>query len=119
MILQFIKYIFVGGLGSLVFVIIGNIAALIVSPMLATFIAYVFSGITGYLLQMKITFQAQAKHLQMGWKYISLTLIMLGYGEIITYSGTELGIKYVIVNFFITVTVPLFSFPLQKFWVYK
>jgi putative flippase GtrA len=116
---QLIRYIIAGGIGSLVFIVVGNLCEMFLAPLPATFIAYIFGGITGYILQTRVTFKTKAGHMRMGWKYAALTLLMLGYGEAITYCGGVFGVRYAIVNLFIAATISLFSFPLQKFWVYR
>jgi putative flippase GtrA len=116
---QFAKYLVVGGGCSLVYIAAGNLAAVFAPPLAAAFIAYLASGIAGYFAQMRITFATTADHRRMAWKYAALSLLMLAYGEAITHIGTELGIRYLWISVFVAGTIPLFSFPMQKFWVYK
>lgn len=113
------RYIVVGIVATLIFYVAANLFERLYSALLATFLANVISFIFGYIAQMRFTFGVNSGHKTMLSRYCILLALIFIYGQIITYLGEFYMISYPITSAFIAVSVPLFSYPLQKFWVFK
>lgn len=117
---EFVKYLIMGGCASLVYLVAANLAfCLRLNELTSTLVGYSCSIITGYILQMKVTFKIAKGSGKMFGRFLALSLIMFIYSEAITYGSVHLQTPYWAATLFIVATIPVFSYPLQKFWVYK
>ena len=112
------RYVFVGSVATAIFYALANVCKLFCPALLATFLGNLVSFIFGYLAQMRFTFQTNTKHKTMLPRYIALLLIIFLYGQIITHLGEFYNFSYYFTSGIIALSVPLFSYPLQKFWVF-
>ena len=112
-----VRYIIVGCLATAIFYLVANIFALFSGAYIATFAGNLASFVFGYFAQMKCVFGVQARHSTMLPRYIVLLCLIFAYGQIITFFGKNFS--YEIVSLCIALSVPAFSYPLQKFWVFK
>ncbi|WP_394985252.1 hypothetical protein [uncultured Helicobacter sp.] len=111
------RYILVGCLATAIFYVVANALALFCGTYIATFMGNLTSFVFGYFAQMKFAFGVQAKHSVMLPRYIALLCLIFVYGQIVTFFGQSFS--YVLVSLCIALSVPLFSYPLQRFWVFK
>lgn len=111
------RYILVGCLATAIFYVVANALALFCGTYIATFMGNLTSFVFGYFAQMKFAFGVQAKHSVMLPRYIALLCLIFVYGQIVTFFGQSFS--YVLVSLCIALSVPLFSYPLQKFWVFR
>ena len=119
-----IKYLCVGIMATLIFYISANCCKAIgLQAFVATCIGNVISFVFGYFTQMRWTFKANTKHKIMIPRYIFLLCLILLYGESIILLThifhLDSYIPYYLISAFIALSVPLFSYPLQKFWVFS
>lgn len=113
------RYIFIGIIATLIFYVLANFFQLFFSAFVATFLGNVGSCIFGYIVQMRFTFKTNAKHKIMLLRYCILLVGIFLYGQIITHFAEIYLVAYPITTAFIAISVPLFSYPLQKFWVFS
>ncbi len=117
---QIVKYLIIGGLASLVYLLAANLAYFFSGEALSsTLVGYGCSIVAGYFGQMRVTFCLRRGNTGMFGKYLLLSLLMFLYSEALTWAGVKMLWPYWATVLVIVLTIPLFSFPLQKFWVYK
>ena len=86
--------------------------------LLATLLGSLTSFIFGYFAQMRLAFRAYPNHSTMLPRYLVLLALIAIYAQVITYLGSLLAFSYYLISAFIALSVPLFSYPLQKLWVF-
>ena len=111
------RYILIGCLATAIFYLVANALALVCSAHIATFMGNLTSFVFGYFAQMRYAFGVRARHSVMLPRYLALLCLIFAYGQLITLVGQ--GFSYVLVSLCIALSVPLFSYPLQKFWVFR
>lgn len=111
------RYVLVGCLATAIFYIVANVLSLVGGAHIATFAGNLVSFVFGYFAQMKYAFGVRARHSAMLPKYIALLCLIFVYGQVITFVGQDF--PYILVSLCIALSVPLFSYPLQKFWVFR
>ena len=84
----------------------------------ATLLGSLASFIFGYFAQMRLAFRANPNHSTMLPRYLALLAIITIYAQAIAYLGAFFTLSYYLVSAFIALSVPLFSYPLQKLWVF-
>ena len=84
----------------------------------ATLLGSLASFIFGYFAQMRLAFRAYPNHSTMLPRYLIVLALIALYAQIIAYLGAFFGLSYYLVSAFIALSVPLFSYPLQKLWVF-
>ena len=84
----------------------------------ATLLGSLASFIFGYFAQMRLAFRAYPNHSTMLPRYLALLAIIAIYAQAIAYLGAFFTLSYYLVSAFIALSVPLFSYPLQKLWVF-
>ena len=84
----------------------------------ATLLGSLASFIFGYFAQMRLAFRAYPNHSTMLPRYLALLAIITIYAQAIAYLGAFFTLSYYLVSAFIALSVPLFSYPLQKLWVF-
>ncbi|MDL0079858.1 hypothetical protein [Helicobacter zhangjianzhongii] len=84
----------------------------------ATLLGSLASFLFGYFAQMRLAFRAHANHSTMLPRYLALLAIITIYAQAITYLGAFFTLSYYLISAFIALSVPLFSYPLQKLWVF-
>ena len=112
-----VRYILVGCVATAIFYIVANVFAFFGGGYIATFMGNLVSFVFGYFAQMKYAFGMQPNHTTMLPKYIVTLCLIFGYGQFITFLGKDFS--YIYVSLCIALSVPLFSYPLQKFWVFR
>ena len=85
---------------------------------LATLLGSLASFIFGYFAQMRLAFRAYPNHSTMLPRYLALLAIIAIYAQAIAYLGAFFTLSYYLISAFIALSVPLFSYPLQKLWVF-
>ena len=85
---------------------------------LATLLGSLASFIFGYFAQMRLAFRAYPNHSTMLPRYLALLALIAIYAQAITYLGAFFTLSYYLISAFIALSVPLFSYPLQKLWVF-
>ena len=88
------------------------------SQILATLLGSLASFIFGYFAQMRLAFRAYPNHSTMLPRYLALLALIAIYAQAIAYLGAFFTLSYYVVSAFIALSVPLFSYPLQKLWVF-
>ncbi|ETD25784.1 hypothetical protein [Helicobacter canis] len=88
------------------------------SQILATLLGSLASFIFGYFAQMRLAFRAYPSHSTMLPRYLALLALIAIYAQVITYLGAFFTLSYYLISAFIALSVPLFSYPLQKLWVF-
>ena len=88
------------------------------SQILATLLGSLASFIFGYFAQMRLAFRAYPNHSTMLPRYLALLALIAIYAQVITYLGAFFTLSYYLISAFIALSVPLFSYPLQKLWVF-
>ncbi|WP_394965248.1 GtrA family protein [uncultured Helicobacter sp.] len=112
-----VRYILVGCVATAIFYIVANVFAFFGGGYIATFMGNLVSFVFGYFAQMKYAFGMQPNHTTMLPKYIVTLCLIFGYGQFITFLSKDFS--YIYVSLCIALSVPLFSYPLQKFWVFR
>lgn len=114
-----IKYIFVGIVATLIFYISANCLEVVgLNEFIATFLGNALSFIFGYFAQMRFTFATESNHKTMIPRYLALLALIFIYGQIVTFAFSIFEMRYIIASAFIALSVPIFSYPLQKYWVF-
>ena len=85
---------------------------------LATLLGSLASFLFGYFAQMRLAFRAYPNHSTMLPRYLALLAIITIYAQAIAYLGAFFTLSYYLISAFIALSVPLFSYPLQKLWVF-
>ncbi len=85
---------------------------------LATLLGSLASFLFGYFAQMRLAFRAYPNHSTMLPRYLIVLALIALYAQIITYLGAFFTLSYYLISAFIALSVPLFSYPLQKLWVF-
>ena len=85
---------------------------------LATLLGSLASFIFGYFAQMRLAFRAYPNHSTMLPRYLALLALIAIYAQAIAYLGAFFTLSYYLISAFIALSVPLFSYPLQKLWVF-
>ncbi|MDL0082045.1 GtrA family protein [Helicobacter sp. XJK30-2] len=85
---------------------------------LATLLGSLASFIFGYFAQMRLAFRAYPNHSTMLPRYLIVLALIALYAQIIAYLGAFFTLSYYLISAFIALSVPLFSYPLQKLWVF-
>ena len=67
---------------------------------------------------MRLAFRAYPNHSTMLPRYLALLALIAIYAQAIAYLGAFFTLSYYVVSAFIALSVPLFSYPLQKLWVF-
>ena len=88
------------------------------SQILATLLGSLASFIFGYFAQMRLAFRANPNHSTMLPRYLALLALIAIYAQAIAYLGAFFTLSYYAISAFIALSVPLFSYPLQKLWVF-
>ncbi|WP_299326736.1 hypothetical protein [uncultured Helicobacter sp.] len=83
-----------------------------------TLLGSLASFIFGYFAQMRLAFRAYPNHSTMLPRYLALLALIAIYAQAITYLGAFFTLSYYLISAFIALSVPLFSYPLQKLWVF-
>ena len=113
----FIKYLISGIASSLVFYIIANaLKTCNVNSTISTLFGNIVSCIFGFYIQMQWTFKVHYSGLVLG-KYAFVLVLIFIYAQIIVYIFSK--INFALISAFIASSIPLFSYPLQKYWVFK
>lgn len=112
-----VRYVLVGCVATAIFYVVANVFAFFGGGYIATFMGNLASFVFGYFAQMKYAFGMQPNHTTMLPKYIVTLCLIFGYGQFITFLGKDFS--YIYVSLCIALSVPLFSYPLQKFWVFR
>ena len=84
----------------------------------ATLLGSLASFLFGYFAQMRLAFRANPNHSTMLPRYLALLALIAIYAQAIAYLGAFFTLSYYVVSAFIALSVPLFSYPLQKLWVF-
>ena len=84
----------------------------------ATLLGSLASFIFGYFAQMRLAFRAYPNHSTMLPRYLIVLALIALYAQIIAYLGAFFTLSYYLISAFIALSVPLFSYPLQKLWVF-
>ncbi|STO97359.1 hypothetical protein [Helicobacter canis] len=84
----------------------------------ATLLGSLASFLFGYFAQMRLAFRAYPNHSTMLPRYLIVLALIALYAQIITYLGAFFTLSYYLISAFIALSVPLFSYPLQKLWVF-
>lgn len=115
---QIVRYLFIGGFCSFAFLLSANVFyALYPVGWTATIASNCIGILCGYFLQMRITFKTRGQSKTFA-KYLILSFLIFIYSQIITFLFKDFGITYLFISLFIALSVPFFSYPLQKFWVF-
>ena len=85
---------------------------------LATLLGSLASFLFGYFAQMRLAFRAYPNHSTMLPRYLIVLALIALYAQIIAYLGAFFTLSYYLISAFIALSVPLFSYPLQKLWVF-
>ena len=85
---------------------------------MATLLGSLASFIFGYFAQMRLAFRANPNHSTMLPRYLALLVLIAIYAQVIAYLGAFFTLSYYLISAFIALSVPLFSYPLQKLWVF-
>ncbi|WP_304210251.1 hypothetical protein [Helicobacter canis] len=85
---------------------------------MATLLGSLASFLFGYFAQMRLAFRANPNHSTMLPRYLALLTLIAIYAQVITYLGAFFTLSYYLISAFIALSVPLFSYPLQKLWVF-
>ena len=85
---------------------------------MATLLGSLASFLFGYFAQMRLAFRANPNHSTMLPRYLALLTLIAIYAQAIAYLGAFFTLSYYVVSAFIALSVPLFSYPLQKLWVF-
>ena len=85
---------------------------------MATLLGSLASFLFGYFAQMRLAFRAYPSHSTMLPRYLALLALIAIYAQAIAYLGAFFTLSYYLVSAFIALSVPLFSYPLQKLWVF-
>ncbi len=118
--IQFVRYLIAGGLATLAYLLASNGASLLFTPWWANAIGFIVGMVAGYFLQWSITFRTQRSHMKMFSKFAILNGILFVYSQSLTVIGTKVfHLPYAIITLISATTVPLISYPLQKYWVYR
>lgn len=118
--MRIISFLCVGGFCSLSFIISSNFFLYAFkNEIFSLFCGNLVGILCGYFLQMRMTFRVEANHKSMFARYLILNLLLITYSQIALYIAKYYGISYWISTFLIALSVPLFSYPIQKFWVFK
>ena len=112
------RYALVGIVATCIFYALSNLCAIFLSVFVATFLGNVGSFVFGYFAQMRFAFRTNANHKAMIPRYIVLLCTIFAYGQVCAILGEFCKMPYFITSAFIALTVPLFSYPAQKFWVF-
>ncbi len=113
------KYLLIGSIATFIFYLSSNMATQILPESLSTFIGNAISFMFGYFAQMRYVFNVTSNHKAMIPKYLFLLIVIFSYGQIITFSASVISIPYLLTSAFIAISTPIFSYPLQKYWVFK
>ena len=84
----------------------------------ATLLGSLASFLFGYFAQMRLAFRACPNHSTMLPRYLIVLALIALYAQIIAYLGAFFTLSYYLISAFIALSVPLFSYPLQKLWVF-
>ncbi len=84
----------------------------------ATLLGSLASFLFGYFAQMRLAFRAYPNHSTMLPRYLIVLALIALYAQIIAYLGAFFTLSYYLISAFIALSVPLFSYPLQKLWVF-
>lgn len=87
--------------------------------LVATLCGSLASFVFGYFAQMKLAFQVAARHSSMLPRYCILLALIALYAQVLAYLGGIAGLDYRLSSAGIALSVPLFSYPLQRFWVFQ
>lgn len=121
----FIKKVFkfgiVGGIATGIHV--GLVTALVelagISAVIATFPAYLLALLWSYTLNQRWTFKAQGTHSDFFPKFLLVSLTGLVICSIIMYGCELWQIHYQIGLLITVIVVPMYSFFLNHFWVFR
>lgn len=116
--IMFVRYVLIGIVATCIFYALSNICVIFVNALIATFLGNVGSFIFGYFAQMRLVFRANPNHKSMIPRYITLLFVIFIYGQICALIGESLKMPYFATSAFIAISVPIFSYPMQKFWVF-
>ncbi|WP_353571833.1 GtrA family protein [Candidatus Albibeggiatoa sp. nov. BB20] len=122
---HFIKKIFKFGIvgGSATGIHIGLVSMLVewanMSPVIATFPAYLLALSWSYTLNQRWTFKAQGHYADFLPKFLLVSLMGLVVCSIIMYGCELWQIHYQIGLLITVIVVPMYSFFLNHFWVFR
>lgn len=117
---ELITFVCIGGFCSLCFIGSSNLFLFLFgNNIIALFFGNMVGIFCGYFLQMRITFKVDAKHRKMFGRYLILNILLITYSQVVLYICKDYFIPFWLTTLFIAVSIPLFSYPIQKFWVYR
>ena len=118
--MRFVSFVCIGGFCSLSFIVSSNLFLYVFkNEIFSLFCGNIIGILCGYFLQMRMTFRVKANHKSMFARYLVLNLLLIAYSQTALYVAKCCGISYWISTFLIALSVPLFSYPIQRFWVFK
>lgn len=118
--IHLIKFLCVGSFCSLSFIVASNLFLYVFkNEIFSLFCGNIIGILCGYFLQMRITFRVEANHRAMFIKYLTLNLFLILYSQLFLYIANRYAIPYWFSTFGIALSVPLFSYPIQRFWIFK
>lgn len=118
--MRFVAFLCVGGFCSLSFIVASNIFLYFFRiEILSLFCGNIVGILCGYFLQMRMTFRVKANHKSMFVRYLVLNLLQISYSQFTLYVTNHYAISYWISTFLIALSIPFFSYPIQRFWVFK
>ena len=115
------RYLMTGGASTLSYLLVSNVADILGAPfVLSTFAGWLAAVAVAYTGHMRFTYRVAAQHQIMGPRYVINALFNLAFSEIITYIViVVLERAYWEASAVIILTLPLFSYPMGKYWVFK
>lgn len=118
--MRIVSFICIGGFCSLSFIASSNLFLYVFkNEIFSLFCGNIIGILCGYFLQMRMTFRVKANHKSMFVRYLVLNLLLIAYSQIALYVAKYYGISYWISTFLIALSIPFFSYPIQRFWVFK
>lgn len=119
---EFVRFGFVGGLATLVHVILffALVQVFDVHPTLATTLAFVGAVNVSYSLNRRWTFRSSGSHTRQFPRFLAIALCCAALNAAMMHTGVEvLGWSNIRCLVIIILTLPLLSFSLQRQWGFR
>lgn len=119
---KILKFLCIGGGATLLqyillIIFVSNIG---ITPLYASIISYIISGIANYYASYYFTFQCNSDHTKTSLKFIVTASIGLLLNSIIFYiSNTTIGLNYIIAQIISTSIVLIWNFTANLTWTFK
>jgi putative flippase GtrA len=120
--MKFIKFLGVGGAATAIqygiLMLLVELAS--VTPVVASTVGYIVSGLVNYTLNYHFTFGSSARHGVAGSKFIVVALVGLLINSSIVFLMNELGgLHYMASQVIATVCALVWNFTAHKCWTYR